>query len=316
MSRWNRTYELYREANPTPAGDSGLNISRGGSGTTTPHRADRRPESRAERRPGRAIARPEQRQDLPLREFADLLRSERPQLLSDGDRAYRVTGRQIRALATIGAFRAVPADDLRDRQLLSKAELDELRAQGLIHQRTVSLEKEPRTIVTLSKEARRVLEAHRGQASEDGQGAHQALHAGLVKPAELPHDAHLYALYEVAAAEIASQGATVDRVQLDYELKRDYQTWLHRADRDPGTPIEDERQAWADAHGLPLVDGELHLPDLRIEYTDADGHAHVHDVELVTVHYSARAVAAKRSAGFALYRHGSAPRPYLFERLV
>lgn len=314
MTRWARSYELYRESPSSAAGgDSGPAISRGGGSDAAVR--DRPVDARADRRPPRAVARPLDRQDLPLRDLAHLLDANRPQLLTVGSRAYHLTGSQVRALATIGAFRAVPKDDVLQRLRLSKTEYTDLQQQGLLAARTVSTQGDIRTIVTISQEARRLLEAHR-DAPDDAPHRPQALHAGLVKPAELSHDAHLYALYEIAAADLVNHGATIERVQLDYELKRDYQAFLHRHDRDPEATVEDDRRAWADAHDLTLVDGELNLPDLRIEYRDEDGQARTLDVELVTVHYSARAIAAKRSAGFALYRHGFAPRPHLFERLV
>jgi hypothetical protein len=317
MSRWSRSYDLYRESRPTPAGDSGMQISRTSSGNTNSNTQERARDVGPEGRPGPTVTRPAERQDLPLRDFAHLITSERPQLLSHGGKAYRLTGQQVRTLATIGAFRAIPRDDVIDRRLLSKADLANLRAQGLVYQRSISLHGEMRAIVTLTNNARRMLDAHRSHDHEnDGQGS-QPLHSGLVKPAELSHDAHLYALYEVAASDLAAQGATITHVQLDYTLKHDYQQFLNRKDRDPSTSLEEERRAWAEAHGLTLVDGELHLPDLRIEYTDAAaGELHTHDVELVTVHYSARSIAAKRAAGFALYRKGFTPRPNLFERLL
>jgi hypothetical protein len=316
MSRWSRSYDLYRESHPVPSGDSAMQIGRTSSSGANSNVRDRTREPAGRERHSQPVARPTERQDLPLREFQHLTRSERQQLLTHGDKAYRLTGHDVRALATIGAFRAIPKDDLIDRGLLSRNGLSELRSQGLVHQHTVSLNGEMRTIVTLSTDAQRMLVAHRSGGREDDGRGHQPLHSGLVKRAELPHDSHLFALFEVAAADLIEQGATIERVQLDYTLKRDYQEYLHRKDRDPDSSLEDERRNWAEDHGLQLVDGELHLPDLRIEYTDAAGERHTHDVELVTVHYSARAIAAKRGAGFALYRKGFTPRPHLFDRLL
>lgn len=69
----------------------------------------------------------------------------------------------------------------------------------------------------------------------------------------------------------------MDRVVLDYELKRDYQRFLHernrgrkdcdrRPDREP-----EEIARWAREHDLPYEDGHVHFPDARIEYEDGDG---------------------------------------------
>ena len=47
---------------------------------------------------------------------------------------------------------------------------------------------------------------------------------------------------------------------------------------------------------LPVVDGHLALPDLRIEYETADGRIEYRDVELVTEHYSRGQLAGKSAA--------------------
>jgi hypothetical protein len=91
---------------------------------------------------------------------------------------------------------------------------------------------------------------------------------------------------------------------LDYELKRDYQTFLNRPNRE--NTADDDVTAFADAHGLPIVDGHLELPDLRIEYEAPDGTLQHRDVELVTEHYSRAQLAGKSQAGFSMYRAAGA----------
>jgi hypothetical protein len=63
--------------------------------------------------------------------------------------------------------------------------------------------------------------------------------------------------------------------------------------------------AFAASRDLPVIDGHLELPDLRIEYETADGRIETRDVEVVTEHYSHAQLAGKARAGFSLYR--SAP---------
>ena len=71
----------------------------------------------------------------------------------------------------------------------------------------------------------------------------------------------------------------------------------------PTTPRSSgDLQAFAEARQLPIVDGHLELPDLRLEYETADGRIETRDVEVVTEHYSAVQLAGKARAGFALYR--------------
>ena len=103
----------------------------------------------------------------------------------------------------------------------------------------------------------------------------QAFHAGLVKPREIAHDSQLYRLFQAEAGRIEAEGGRVERVVLDYELKRDYQTFLNRprparGRRSRGRHASVRRGAW-----LPVVDGHLELPDLRIEFDDAGRPARV-----------------------------------------
>jgi hypothetical protein len=129
---------------------------------------------------------------------------------------------------------------------------------------------------------------------------------------ELEHDSHVYDAYLHAADRLHEQGVRIDRVVLDYELKRDYQKWLHENDtkRDnyDGHPDrdEDEIRAWALEHGLPYFDDQVHFPDLRIEYEDAHGRRDLEDIEVLTVHYRGAHGAAAARSGFTCYGAGSA----------
>src|SRR5881396_256172 len=84
------------------------------------------------------------------------------------DRDYQLRGSEVRTLATIGAFRVVPADDLRDDLGrggdVRHGDLERLRHAGLI--RTVApFERDERTVlVTLTDRGRDVLESHRTRA--------------------------------------------------------------------------------------------------------------------------------------------------------
>jgi hypothetical protein len=100
----------------------------------------------------------------------------------------------------------------------------------------------------------------------------------------------------------------VDRVVLDYELKRDYQRFLHernrgrkncdgRPDREP-----EEIARWAREHHLPYEDGHVRFPDARIEYEDRDGRSRHEDIEVVTGHYRGAHAGAVARSGFSCYR--------------
>lgn len=218
---------------------------------------------------------------------------------------YRLRESEARALATVGAFRVVRADDLQPTRSSRDAWSGDVRSlaeQGLVQLRTVEVNREPIAVVVLTRGGKQLLDAHR----EPITGRAQEFHAGLVKPREIAHDSQLYRLFQAEAARIEADGGRVERVVLDYELKRDYQTFLNRADRPPDTSREDDMVAFAADAKLPVVDGHLELPDLRIEYETADGRMEYRDVELVTEHYSRSQLAGKSAAGFAMYRAAGA----------
>jgi hypothetical protein len=225
------------------------------------------------------------------------------------DQEYLLRGSEARARATIGAFRVVPADDLRDDQGrpgdVRHGDLERLRSAGLI--RTVApLDRESHrtVIVTLTERGRELLESHR---RHDSQRA-QTFYAGAVKSRELSHDAQLYRAYLRAAEKLKGQGARVARVVLDYDLERDYQTFLQERNRgrpeSNGRPdgSREEIKQWALEHDLPVVNDRVQFPDVRIEYERSDGRREVDNVEVTTVHYRGRHASGKAAAGFTRFR--------------
>ena len=222
------------------------------------------------------------------------------------DRVYAIRESEARILATVGAFRVVRADDLQvvhsSRDAWS-GDLRSLAEQGLVQLRTVEINREPIAVAVLTRSGKDLLESHRPAGARP-----QEFHAGLVKPREIAHDSQLYRLYQAEAARIEAEGGRVERVVLDYELKREYQTFLNRPDRSADDDNGADLEQFAAAHGLPIVDGHLELPDIRIEFTGQDGQLEYRDVELVTEHYSRGQLAGKSAAGFALYRAAGAGR--------
>ena len=115
-----------------------------------------------------------------------------------------------------------------------------------------------------------------------------------------------------------ARGARIERVVLDYELKREYQRWLHERDRDrsdyDGHPdrSDEEIRLWALEHDLPYFDDEVHFPDLRIEYEEPDGRWDHDDVEVVTEHYRGAHRASVARSGFSCYgaSSGRGGRPF------
>src|SRR5262245_35328566 len=247
---------------------------------------------------------PEDPRDALTRQL-DLPRGAERERVEVGSRSYSLRGSEVRALATIGAFRVVDAreavqDGSRDRW---HGDLEHLRAQGLVAITPHVLDGERTALVTLTRAGQALLERHRHAAAD---GAPQVYYSGLAKPKEATHDAQLARLYVAAADRLQSQGARVERVLLDYELKRDYQRFLHprgrERDESAGRPTRspDEIRAWADAHGLPIVRDRVQFPDVRIEFEHPDGRRDHEDLELATGHYNSRQMAAKRASGFRM----------------
>ena len=218
------------------------------------------------------------------------------------DRVHRIRDSEWHTLRTVGTFRVVAESDLlRDagNQKTMRNDLLHLVDEGLLDRKTGMVNHHPTRLITLTSDGKGLVDRHRDATDW---GRTQQYHAGLVKPKELAHDVQVYRAYRAEAARIQDAGGRVTRVVLDYELKRDYQQFLNRRDRSPGDTFERDLHAFAEARQLPIVDGHLELPDLRLEYETAGGRSETRDVEVVTEHYSRSQMSGKARAGFALYR--------------
>ena len=223
-------------------------------------------------------------------------------------RTYALRGSEARMLATVGAFRVVPASDLRDHNDrpadARKGDLAHLRDQGLVRTMPYVVGQTRTTLVSLTDRGKAVLDETRRDHDRDG----QAFYAGIAKPRELAHDAQLYRAYLRAAERLAARDVDIRRVVLDYELKREYQRFLQAANRgrrdSDGRPDreQEEIERWAQEHHLPIVDDHVQFPDVRIEFEERDGRRAVEDVEVTTVHYRGALAGAKARAGFSSYR--------------
>ena len=227
-------------------------------------------------------------------------------------RTYELRGSEVRTLATVGAFRVVPASDLRGHDGRPadprKGDLPHLRDVGLVRTMPYVVGKTRTTLVTLTEQGRGVLE----DARRDHDRERQVFYAGIAKPRELAHDAQLYRAYLRAAEGLAARDARIRRVVLDYELKREYQRFLQASNRgrrdSDGRPDreQEEIERWAHEHHLPMVDDHVQFPDVRIEYDERDGRRAVEDVEVTTEHYRGALAGAKARAGFTSYRAAGA----------
>jgi hypothetical protein len=164
------------------------------------------------------------------------------------------------------------------------------------------------TIVTLTREGLDLLERHR---RDDHRECTQAFYAGVLRPREIGHDCRLYAAFHESQQRLFRRGATVRRVVLEHEMKRDYQRFLQEPNRgvrqSTGRPGRDAEaiRFWASERNIPVVNGAVRFPDLRIEYERPDGTLSREDVEVVTENYRGAHAASTAAAGFNCRRYGS-----------
>ena len=103
----------------------------------------------------------------------------------------------------------------------------------------------------------------------------------------------------------------MQRVVLDHELKQAVYTPLAQARGSLSAEDYDQlRGTVADANHLAVVNGAIPLPDLQIEYLDAQGEVGRVNLELTTEHYRGAQMAAKAAAGFKLYAAGGSSGRY------
>ena len=220
---------------------------------------------------------------------------------ADRDRTYSLRPSEIHTLGEVGKFRVVAVKDLLNHayggdRARMESDLQNLKRQGLVEQRDTSpLKKESRQVFSLSKLGQRLIRRH-GFVPQD-----QAIYSGLVKPKEADHDADLYRVYQKAADEIERKGGKVLGVQLDYELKEKLYQRLGRVQTRDRRESQKLKESSARDLELPVVNGKVSFPDLRIEYATPEMEIARIDLELATRHYHAGHLAEKAKAGFQLY---------------
>jgi hypothetical protein len=204
-------------------------------------------------------------------------------------------------MTEIGKFRTINLEDLAKYRYLGmdsrmRREIDNLASQGLVQTKSVWTGKDHETlkVVTLTKAGKKYL---------DRAGVEGVLYVGIVKPNEIAHDSAIYRMYQKELERIAKDGGTIQKVTLDYELKK--QVYSKLAKEKPGAPEYKQRQQEIAAeHGLKVVRGHIQLPDLRIEYKTREGLVEQRDLELATTHYRCGSLGAKAEAAssFTLLR--------------
>jgi len=281
---------MHRDLDPRDVERDKPEMLRGGRGGTEPERAVDHTESRD-----------------PLTRELDLPKGRAREHVQSREWEGELRGSEVRVLATAGAFRVVPMDELRrpqDRPHVHRKDVERLRSEGLVRTMPYMVGRRQTTLVCLTDRGRSVLEGAR--RDRDGE-PRQSFYAGVSKPRELAHDTRLHAAYRDASRRVEDRGLRVERVVLEEELKREYQRFLQEPNRGrressgrPGRTAE-EIARWAHEHELPMVDDHVQFPDIRLECEREDGSREVEDIEVITPHYRGAHAAAKVSAGFTRY---------------
>src|SRR5436190_19939173 len=101
---------------------------------------------------------------------------------------YNLSGDDVRTLATVGAFRVVPASELRASESRTPTrpsrDVERLRDEGLVTTMPYLVGRNRTTLVTLTSRGRAVLESRRRTGSGEPR---QEFYAGVSKPRELAH---------------------------------------------------------------------------------------------------------------------------------
>jgi hypothetical protein len=221
---------------------------------------------------------------------------------------YWLRGSEVRTLATVGAFRAVPRCDLERHSAARSREIDRLRQGGLLATTPYKIGGRRLTIVTLTREGLALLEGHRRDGRLDER---QQFYAGVARPSELAHDSRLFEAYVQTRDRLRGESCNIRRVLLEHDLKREYQRFLQEPNRgrrrSTGVPRRDPDAIarWAKERDLPMIDGSVRFPDLRVEYDRPDGTLAREDLEIVTENYRGAHAAATAAAGFNCHRHAS-----------
>ena len=218
--------------------------------------------------------------------------------------------RTDRAIADVGTYRTVAYNDVVNTHFdghpyTTRRAVDQMVRSGHVQEHTA---KGPQgvnyKVLTLTESG--VEQAERS-ARAQGLDPQQKAWSGLVKPRELSHDVAVFRAASIEQKKLLEQGAVIKRIRIDAELKRDVATATESARTRGGKEAADAaRLEAAEALGLSVQNNRVEYPDAQLEYLDVEGRSGRVNVEVATEHYSAKSIAAKAAAGFAV--HGSSGR--------
>ena len=217
-----------------------------------------------------------------------------------------ITERKRDAIADVGLYRAVSYTDLSERHFdahpyATRRAVNHMIRVGLTEEHEATgPEGHTFKVLTATERGR---DAAQRAAVDAGHVPEQQTWTGLVKPAELSHDTAVYRAALDERTRIEAEGGRVTRVRIDAELKQIVATATEKARADGGDRAADEaKRTAAQALGLHVVSNDQVLyPDAQLDIEDADGRSGRVNVEMVSDHYHAAAIAAKAGAGYALH---------------
>ena len=210
---------------------------------------------------------------------------------------------RFRVISVKDAARAIYAGD--ERAL--RSDLSFLERKDLVSVDIVNARRDGRSrsaerieVITLTRAGEKLARMSDSFAPE------QKLYHGLVKPREAEHDSQIYRAYQKEWQKIEKEGGSNPRVLLDFELKSQVQKAIHAARKaEPERDMNEVKQQVAAEQQLPLVDGQIQIPDARIEYElDQGSRTGFSDIEVVTAAYRPSHLRAKEQAGFHTYVSG------------
>lgn len=232
--------------------------------------------------------------------------------LQPGLSGIRLHEQEKKLLGEAGRFRVVALKDLqrtiyRGDERALRSDLRYLKQQGLLSLDLVNSRRDGRSrsiarieVITLTSAGEKLARVTNSFASD------QKLYHGLVKPREAEHDSQIYRAYQKEWERIEKEGGSNPRVRLDFELKSEVQKAIYAARKeDPERDLDEIKQQVAAEQELPVVDGQIQIPDARIEYDQDQGsRTGYSDIEVVTAAYHPSHLRAKAQAGFRTYASG------------
>ena len=256
------------------------------------------------RTPGKPKARPHPQRSRRSRNRPQRQRPSRRNLTRD---RIDFPQRKRQALDDIATYRVVSVRDLVEQRFggnafAARKGIDALKNDGLLCEHTIRV-KSGKTFQVLfaSQKGRHKAWGNRKHSS-------QRYWSGLAKPSEIRHDATVYRAARSEIAKLEKAGASVKRIQLDYEMKGRVSKIAERSRVKNGNDAAflAKIEAAKQMHLSTDEAGKIHYPDARIEYENEQGSPGRVDVEVTSDNYRSKSLQAKISAGFKLYANGSA----------